>query len=241
MELTVAICDDEIIALEEEYNMIHKAFEDRNITHTIKKFNNPLDLLNSDIKYEILFLDIEMSGMSGTKLAHKVLETNKDCLMFFITNYQMYLDNALDANAFRFLPKPLEKGRLERGIDSAITKIKNRNITIPVTNLKNKIVVEIPISSILYIENCTRHANIVLTKYEFTAKESFATLKNKIQSKVDYFIESSQSIFLNLSYVEDYDKSSVLLSYGGKECGLYMSRRKFKNFDAKMFERACNL
>ncbi len=240
-KINIAVCDDEEMILNSEFEMLKSVLDKKSIVYEIKKFNNPLDMSNSDVAYDMVFLDIEMDNMNGIDLARKVLEKNKECLLFFVTNFQVYLDSAFDVNAFRFLPKPLEIDRLERGINSGLMKIKERTLVLHTTELQTKVPVEIPITSIMYLENSNRHTHIVTTNRDFVAREPFSVLKNKILSETNYFAESNQSVFLNLKYVTYFDRLSVVVSYGNKKHELYMSRRKFKNFDTKMFEIARDL
>ena len=241
MKLNIAVCDDDILFLNSEYEIIKSVFDSKHIPQTAMKFNNPQDMIDSDTIFDMAFLDIEMDNADGIEVARKITERNDSCFIFFITNYPIYLDNALDVSAFRFLTKPLDKKRLTVGIDSALNKINEKNKILSVTNHKNKITADVLIASILYIENYNRHTRIVTTDTDFTATETYAVLKEKISSEVDFFIESSQSIFVNLKYVTNYDKSVTTVEYGGRKYRLNISRRKYKSFDEKMFKLAGTL
>ena len=241
MKLNIVMCDDDSVALNAEHELIASVFSDRGIDCSYDKFTDPDRLLSSDISYDIAFLDIEMEGTDGLTAAKKLMEKNKDCIIFFITNYSVYLDRAFDVRAFRYLPKPLDRARLESGIDSALERIRDRVRSIRLTNYKNKVEADIAVASIIFIETDGRHTHVVTTEHDFIAEEHFKTIKDMIEKEVTYFAQSHQSYLVNMRYVTYYDRLSVILSYGGKKYKAEMSRRQYNSFDEKFFKQAGEL
>lgn len=238
MELTLAICDDDLLDLEHELDLIDSIFTAKQINHKIKTFRTSQEFLDSDDSFDMVFLDIEIDNRNGIDLAKHILERNKDCFIFFITNYSIYLDNAFDVKAFRYLSKPIDKTRLCAGIDSAVEKIRDNTLMLTITNYKNKLTVDIEIASVIYIENSNRHTHIVTTDYDFIAEEPFVVVKSNIEKDVNYFAETHQSFFVNMRYVTHYDRKDVVLSYGGENHKVDMARRKYNAFDEKIFKMA---
>ena len=68
MNLRIAICDDEQHTLNSEYEIISSVLEEEKIENTIDRFNSPEDLLNSEMMYNIVFLDIEMGELHADEL-----------------------------------------------------------------------------------------------------------------------------------------------------------------------------
>ncbi|MCD8180037.1 MAG: LytTR family DNA-binding domain-containing protein [Firmicutes bacterium] len=238
MELKIAICDDDTEVLNENKKIIASIFDERNKEYTLDIFDSSQELWKSAAAYDMVFLDIETDEYDGITLARKILQVNKDCFVFFITNYQIYLDKAFDINTFRFLPKPIDAARLASGIDVALDRIRDRELFIGVTDFQNKITVNIEISSIIYIENEGRRTHIVTTEYDFTAKELFSKLKEQIEKEVNYFASPHQSYLVNLKYVTAYTRQKVTLSYAGMDYTAEMSRRKYNDFGVKFFSMA---
>lgn len=238
MTLRIAVCDDDANDLKAEIEMIRAVFAEKQLGCEYNFFRNSSELLSSGIEYDMAFLDIKMDGIDGIALSKKLMEKNKNCFVFFITNYQFYLDAAFDVGAFRFLTKPLDRSRLERGIDSALERIKDNYRIIRLTNWKNKTLVDIGISSVIYIENESRHTHVVSADYDFIAEEPFRTVKNLIEKEVTYFAQSHQSFYVNMRYVTHYSRQSVTLTYGDREYIAAMSRRQFSSFDKRFFMQA---
>ena len=68
---------------------------------------------------DIVFLDIEMPGMSGIQLAEKMVEKNPDCKIIFCTSYAQYALDAIQLHIggyMGYLLKPITKEALEEEI-----------------------------------------------------------------------------------------------------------------------------
>ena len=70
--MRAAICDDEQACLEAEEKLIKEAFMQKDINCGIDLYKTPDELLASDIKYDMIFLDVEMKGMNGIETADKI-------------------------------------------------------------------------------------------------------------------------------------------------------------------------
>ena len=238
--MRIAICDDDAADLAAEYEIIGSVLDEKGVEYSFDKFSEPSELLAAD-GFDIAFLDVEMGGMTGIDLARRLHEINKDCLVFFITNYSVYLDSAFDVNAIRYLTKPIDRARLSSGIDSAIERIESANKKITVTNFKNKLKTDIAVSDIIYISNSGRRAKITAVRCEFETEEIFSEIKEMIESEVNYFAMPHQSFYVNLKYVTGYNKTMVTMSYAGRTHKVFMTRRRYKDFDARFFELAKDL
>ena len=237
----IAICDDNAADLAAAYEAVRSVLDEKCVQYTLDRFTTPDDLLSAENTYDMVFLDVEMDGMTGIELARKLREIKQDCLVFFITNYSTYLDNAFDVNAIRYLTKPIDRVRLSAGIDSALERIESIRRKITLTDFKTKTKTEINISDIIYIETKNRRTKVITLNYEFETIEIFSEIKSIIEGEVNYFAAPQQSYYVNLKYVTDYDKLSVTMTYGGKTYTAMMSRRCYKDFAAKMFEMAKDL
>lgn len=233
----IAICDDDVAALNKEHELIIEICRNKNIDVSIGLFYSPKDLLMKVELYDIVLLDIEMDEMNGVDLAECINKIHPECHKIFITNYSVYLDRAFDVSADRFLTKPVDKERLTNGIEHIIEQMRSKSKLLHVTLQNSKTSVDIEISTILFIENSNRHTRIVSSKYgDFKVKEKFSILKSQIKNEVKYFSESNQSILINLKYVIGYTKDNVIIQCDGKTFKMGISRRKYKAFDKAVFD-----
>ena len=68
---------------------------------------------------DLLFLDIEMPGLSGFEVLQAVPAGVPLPLVIFVTGYDQHAMAAFDANALAYLLKPVEPGRLAQAVERA--------------------------------------------------------------------------------------------------------------------------
>lgn len=230
MLLHIALCDDDKIALNSELQLIKDVLDEKRIEYAIDVFNSPQELLQSDNIYNLMFLDIEMDEMDGITLATKISATNKNCLFFFVTNYEAYCDNASNLRPFRFWTKPIDKHRLIYGIESAIQELYKNNQFIYVTVNSEK--VQIFISSIIYIYVQNKKTHIITTKGEIVVNVPYQTVFEQIKDYTNFF-EPYRGYCINFSYVKKYSKDKIYCGYRAMDYEIYLSRRKQEEFQKR--------
>lgn len=75
-----------------------------------------LPLINEN-RYDIVFLDIDMPGANGIKLATKILERYPRTNIIYVTGYEQYALESYDTSASAFLLKPVSKKKLQKALD----------------------------------------------------------------------------------------------------------------------------
>lgn len=227
MKLTIAICDDNKIALDSEAKVISDSLSKQKITYSIDKFNNAEALLNSSISYDIVFMDIEMDRLNGIAAAKKIRELNKECLIFFVTNYEGYLDEAFNQHAFRFWVKPIDENKLLYGIESAISELKalKQTVTVSIGNKKT----QISAKNIIYVYVFRKILHIVSTGGEIFTDDTYKDIYNQLR-EFDDFCELHRGYLINFNYVKNYTANEVFCDYQDKTYKINISRRKYDDF-----------
>ncbi|MGG5343711.1 LytR/AlgR family response regulator transcription factor [Enterococcus sp. AZ192] len=123
----IALCDDEAFQSTKLEKMIEVHLSEQNIEFEIDIYEQGESLLRA-IKqqttvYQIIFLDIEMSGINGIETAKKIREHDEHVLLNYITSYDKYSLASFEVSPFRYLLKPIEKQKINFLLDSAIEKI----------------------------------------------------------------------------------------------------------------------
>jgi DNA-binding LytR/AlgR family response regulator len=70
--------------------------------------------LADDVRYDVVFLDVEMPGMTGLEVAGLVLDRRDRPAVVFVTAHERYAVDAFAVEAFDYLVKPVEPERLAR-------------------------------------------------------------------------------------------------------------------------------
>lgn len=235
--LNIAICDDEMLDLETESEILKEVLTDQNLNFNIDTFSDPCELMKVSYKYNIIILDVEMEKMRGIEAAERIHLQNKNCRIFFVTHHEFYMDEALNKHAFRFWTKPIDRERLIFGIKSAIDEsAKQSRVIIANVNKKKR---EFKMKNIIYIHHTNRKTYIITTNGEYKTNDTLKTIIKQLDLR--YFGESHASCYVNFNYVVDYSKEEVVCRYMENEYKPIMSRRKYKDFDKNFWEWGANL
>lgn len=122
MNLRALIVDDEYLA-RQELRFLLEQFKNIEIVGEAASATEALKLVQA-LEYDVLFLDINLPGITGVELAAKIQQLPKRPDVIFTTAYDNYALEAFSVNAVDYILKPISKPRLKQAID----KLKNKKI-----------------------------------------------------------------------------------------------------------------
>lgn len=104
--MKIAICDDEEIFVNETRKILNNVLADSSKCNIIGCLNGE-ELLDhhKKIHFDIIFLDIEMPGLSGMDTARKIRETDDEVIIVFLTSYHEFAMMGYEVDAYRYLVK----------------------------------------------------------------------------------------------------------------------------------------
>ncbi len=143
--MKIAICDDEQIFRDTLYKKLVKY----NKTFEIKEFRTGRELIDSRIKFDIIFLDIEMPELNGMDTAKKLRKLSVGSIIIFLTSHIECIQDAFKVKAFRFLSKPVQEDALNEALEEAEKEIVGQEKI--VINQKGKIF-ELSVPDVMYFE-----------------------------------------------------------------------------------------
>lgn len=222
IDLNIAVCDDEKVIREQ----IKELIEEQSEAVNIKLFTSGEELLACDEVFDIIFLDIQMGGLSGIETARILRKQESETIIIFVTAVKEYVFEAFDVEAFHYLLKPIEDDKFvevfERAMKGVLArktkmqerifiKTRNRNITI------HK-------SRILYVESRTRKVEIHLNN---ECIETYATMNEMEKQLGEGFYRCHRGYLVNMAYILEYDTSKISLNNGEE---IYMAKEKYSDF-----------
>ncbi|MDD5216789.1 MAG: LytTR family DNA-binding domain-containing protein [Candidatus Omnitrophica bacterium] len=113
--IRVMIVDDEPLAREELERLIKGDNEFEIVDHAANG-NDALQNLKKK-QIDVVFLDIDMPGLSGLEVAGRLAEWPKPPRVVFATAYDQYAIEAFEANAIDYILKPYDAGRLKKTLE----------------------------------------------------------------------------------------------------------------------------
>lgn len=229
--MNIAICDDikeyrlSIECYTQEYMKSH------HINYTIDNFSKGIDLLNTDKKYDIIFLDIELGDSNGIDIAKHLQAKSNKTIILVVTSYRQYLDDAMDINVTRYIDKPIIQSRINSSLDKAISLINENIITL---HTKDNAIVKIPIKDIVFIETKLKNVTVYTNIGVYSVRENLKELKNMITAT--YFAIPHNSYIVNLNYIKNFKREEITLNEPFQNEKISIATRKQPEFKRKFLE-----
>lgn len=73
--------------------------------------------LAGELTPDLIFLDVQMPGLTGFEVARRVVEADIGAQLVFVTAFDQYAIEAFSVNAVDYVLKPVDVGRLEQTLD----------------------------------------------------------------------------------------------------------------------------
>ncbi|MDO4294237.1 MAG: LytTR family DNA-binding domain-containing protein [Eubacteriales bacterium] len=228
--MQILICDDDELFIQQLQRYIALFFKQRHLScPNILSFTSGEKLLSYPGKIDILFLDIEMPGMNGIYIGNVLKQRNEKTIIFVVTSYSEYLDEAMRFHVFRYLSKPLEKRRLFRNLKDAISLYHSASATIAVETRHE--VVMFPSSEIIAIEAVGRNVTVHTTRGDYV---SIRNMQHWIETlPQSCFAQSHRSFIVNFQHVCSFNHDTIRLADGNLSA--YLTKRKYTEFKNAYF------
>lgn len=223
--MRIAICDDDVSVTTALYTFINSAYKD--IDMLIERYSSGEELLktikSNDKSYELLLLDIEMNGINGMQVAKEVQALLPDLYVVFITSHGEFALAGYEVSAFRFLTKPIQRGKLIEAISAVKSELLNQK-AIRIKNADTEAVIKV--KDIVYIEAQDKIVRVVQQTQFFSANNGIDFYARLLGG--DDFYRVHRSYLINFYYVRFIDKQGIQMANGD---GIPISRLRKKQFD----------
>ena len=222
--LSIAVCDDEVVECCNMARKIKDILEEMKIPCIVRQFWSGEKLLQALEGFDIVFLDIIMRDLDGMKTAQIFRKKAFDKILIFVSSSREYVFEAYDVEAFQYLLKPVDEGKLKRVLQKAVLKTESRSqefIILSRDRQKKKLFLD----DIYYVEIKGRMVDVHGPEGIFTYYEQIGTLENRLREKG--FFRCHKSYLINLKYVERYNRQEVILENGKK---IVIAKRRYDKF-----------
>ncbi len=227
MLINIALCDDEITALDSLKEKVSRYMLDKNLDHSISLYLSGESLLASTNYFDIIFLDIKMNGISGMGAAKKLRQNDKESHLIFVTSLKEYVFDAFDVGAVNYLLKPIDEHKLIGTLDKIIGGIMRSADEFLLLQIGHEIK-KLKLSEILYAE-VLNHNVFIYTKEGIEKYNKKIDMLETELSK-DLF-RCHRSYIVNFKYVKSYAHGFVVLTTGVK---IPVAKRRQQEFSTAL-------
>lgn len=223
--MRILICDDDRLFSAQLEKCITDYFHRNGLkAPEIAIFERGEELLGDTGERDIVFLDVEMPGLSGIYIGNELKKKNEAVIIFVISSFSEYLDEAMRFHVFRYLSKPLERQRLFRNLRDALQVYHSTAAKLLIETRQGCYTVLA--SDIISIESLGRKITVHTIQGDY---ESLQTIKYWLGIlNMNCFFQPHRSLIINMKYVSGFDHSVIQLCENRIKA--YLTRRKYTEF-----------
>lgn len=221
MELRIAITDDLNSEREKLSSAIAAPFEKVGLAiGNIDEFTSGEALLRqfSAGKYDLIFLDIYMGGISGVETAKRIRSIDKNVMLVFVTTSNEFASESYAVKANFYLLKPIRSDSIKQLAETLAQQMQN---TRSVAALPDGTV--IPLSSLVYTSCSGHYVNVYLVGSEPLKIRTTHKIMYEALSKYEGIISCNKGVLVSLANVAKLDGENFTMINGDT---VPISRRK---------------
>jgi DNA-binding LytR/AlgR family response regulator len=201
------IVDDEPLAID----VLRRYIEAVPALTLVATFQKPMEVFEALVHTEvdILFLDIEMPGLTGLALTRSLSHPPQ---IIFTTAFREYAAEGFDLQALDYLVKPVSYERFLKAINKYQNIVNVREPAIPTEEtfifLKaDKEMVKLKYDDVLFVEGLKNYARIKTQGKDLIVYYTLSYLEDKFPAK--HFKRVHRSFIINLGKVDKFVSGSV--------------------------------
>ena len=225
--INIAVCDDEKCMSEKIEKLVEDFFRKKNTNISVSEYSSGEELLKSNERIDILFLDIGMRGMDGIETARKLRECRFHGFLIFITVLKEMVFQSFEVQPFDYLVKPVQEEHFEKTMERLFFSMQDR-----LSPEKENLLVQkgcesniIFFQDIICCEIIDRKVYLYLVSGEVI--DYYDRIEN-LEKKMDgRFFRCHRSYLINLNHLKSYRNNTAYMA-DGKE--IPVSRLRSKEF-----------
>lgn len=225
--IRIAICDDEQHLRDDLADLLSHYLHKKQVGFHLSTFADGESLLSADQSFEIILLDIKMTGMSGMETARALRKRQIASHIIFITALKEYVFESFDVDAINFLVKPVVQQKLIDTLDKILLRIATRPSQFMILR-QGGCCKKIKYAEIMYCESVGHSITLYLQHSSETFLGNFETLEENLNRD---FFQCHRSYIVNFRYIQRCEDGLIFLTDGEK---LPLAKRRKQEFLSRL-------
>ena len=202
--LKIAVCDDDLYMQQSIVKALKLACaETGQDWQPPVVWDNAEDLLaqlKDGARFDLLYLDIEMPGLSGMEAAAEIRTLNRQLQIIFVTSHEQYVFDTFRVQPLDFLTKPLDCRRFQDALRRALDNYQLLHQTIACASDGGMRI--LAVAEMVCVESVGRKVSVIMA--DGTIYSINHTLEEMEQRLKGYhLIRCHRSLLVNLAYVRE--------------------------------------
>lgn len=230
--MKIAVCDDEILFLDEICSLLEVWGKERGISLSLYRFTNGDDLIDIHRSewMDLIILDVIMPLLSGMDTARELRNTNQAVPIIFLTSSREFAVDSYEVKAWNYLIKPIDRAHLFLTLDEFLITYRSTTKFFTAKTVDGFCRIAIP--DVDYLEAQNKQVLIHLSNGRMiTARELFSKCA-EVFTPENGFCCCHRSYIVNLTNVERFSKTELTTIYHGV---IPISRNSYTAFKETYF------
>ncbi len=207
--------------------MCKKCFS-KDLKYTLSgAFNTSSDVLEhlKDSEIDLLFLDIDMPGLSGFDLARRVSAKNPDVMIVFVSGHDHYVFEVFEFSPFAYLRKTKILQELPGILKRIDERVSQKNVRTEIDSVNGHI--SVPVNDILYITSAGNYYTVITNGGDRITCRGTLTSVEKSWTKYDFFRVHAAYI-VNMDHIQSVRNNEITV--GAYSEVIPISQRRLASF-----------
>lgn len=223
--LQIAICDDEQFYREKIRRLLEDYFKEHDLSYEISLFLSGEEFLEKSenaVRYDIVFMDINMNEMDGIQTAMQMRAFHSDTYIVLITAFINYVLEGYKVNAVRYIMKDTLDNAMPECMDAILQKMQIAQVTFPFMEGERRLYTD----NILYVESQRHKLTFYYMEEQMVSYHIYDKLDVIEQKLQGYgFLRIHKSYLVNMRHIRKVSNYIVYLDTGEE---LSVPRLKFQ-------------
>ena len=209
--MRIAICDDEQVHRENlKSSLTGCAFMPEGAS--IVEYSEGKSLIQEHKKdpHDILFLDIEMEGMSGIETGRDIRILDSNVIIIYITGHEKYVFKSFRIEPFDYILKPIDDGKIADVLRRAVQKLNDQYYIVDFKWQDNTYALRV--CDIVYLESNLRHVKFATMHSSYKCVGKLVDFECRLSPYG--FVRCHQSFLINMSYIKCIEKDEITTTLG---------------------------
>lgn len=212
--LQIAVCDDEQFYSDRMKKLLEKYMRTNALPCALHTFLSGEELIKQcegGMKFDIVFLDINMEELDGLKTAERIRACQSDTYIVFVTAFIDYALEGYKVNAVRYLMKDNLEGALEECMKAVLQKMQVAQVSFTFLEGKKRLYTD----SILYVESRGHKSFFHYMEAGRVVYQIYSKLDElEQQMEGHYFLRIHKSYLVNMKHIRKVSNYTVFLDTG---------------------------